>query len=289
MLELNDGIRCYVCESSKVRTHVIRNNTIINRCCECGLLWAKGINKGLINSFYNKDYFNSNSNMGYKDYLADEESHRKNSQHILFIADKVNDLSGMKILDVGCAFGFFLDEARKLKHCQAYGVEISKYACDYAVSRLKLNVTNTVLGSAGFEPDFFDAAFMIGTIEHLESPCEEIDAVSKVLKPGGLLVITTIDTRGLFPIYSIKPPEHLFYFNKLNLSILLKRFGFEVLIARPYLASYRLDDIFYRLGQFFSLSFISKVSNILKRALPNMRIKIPTNEIVMVAKKASKI
>lgn len=274
---------CYICKSNKIKFYKNVNGFVINKCFKCGLLWVKEINKNVIFSFYNQKYFNNGKKMGYKNYLVDEKNHRKNAQNIFRIVDKIKDLTKLKILDIGCAFGFLLDEARRLKECEAYGIELSEFAYQYASKRLGLKVSNCDFDELNFEPNFFDAVFLVGTIEHLVFPKETLGHINQILKPQGLLVVTTIDTKGLIPLYSLKPPEHLFYFNHKNLSLLLEESGFKCLVKKGYFVNYHLHDLLYRLGEFLSFSFLSHISKLFEKF--NISMKIPTNEMIVIAEK----
>ncbi len=279
-----EAAKCYVCESKKIKFHSEINGFTVVKCHQCGLLWAIDVNDEDIYSFYNKNYFQNRSKMGYENYLADEENHRRNARHLLNIVNSVKDLRNLRILDIGCAFGFLLDEAKKFKGCNAYGVEISGYAREYAQRQLRLANISEDQELCNFESNLFDVVFLIGTIEHLVSPKLTLDNIGRVLKQGGLLVITTLDTRGLIPLYSIKPPEHIFYFNHNNIMLLLGRMGYRGIIRRLYFVNYYLHDLYYRIGEFLSLSFITNTASIIKKFF-NISVHIPTNEIIIVAKK----
>lgn len=282
---MNKEKHCYICGSTAVSIYRIINNFPVYRCKKCGLKWVNDVSAEKIISFYNEKYFNSNSKMGYKNYLANEENHRRNARSILRIVDEIRTLTELRILDVGCAFGFLLDEARRFKHCNVYGVEFSRYAYEYAKNKLGLNILNCELNSSNFDTEFFDVVFLIGTIEHLIYPKEAIAIINRILKPGGLIVITTLDTTSLFPLYSIKPPEHLFYFNHNNLLLFLNNLGFEVLLKKTYFAYYCLHDLFHGVGKFLSLSILGFISGVIRKKFPNFYVKIPTNEMILIGKK----
>lgn len=276
---------CDICGLKTGYFHKNINGFDIYECKECKLLWVEEITQQKIISFYNSTYFNNNSKMGYKDYLGDEKNHRKNARNIISTVNKIKDLTKLQILDVGCAYGFLLDEAKKIKQCETYGVEISNYACEYARDRLGVNVFNCELDHCDFDSNFFDVVFLIGTIEHLISPKKTLEIIHNILKPYGLIVITTLDTDGLIPICAIKPPEHLFYFNHDNLLILLNNLGYKKLLRRTYFVNYCLHDIFHRISEFLSFSFFGFISEKIKKSFPNLSVTIPSNEMIVVAKK----
>lgn len=280
---------CYICKSEAVRAQRGTDNFLINKCKECGLIWVEGIAKDSLATFYGPGYFKSKSRMGYENYLHTEELHRKNARNIIRAVDQVRKLSRSRVLDIGCAFGFFMDELNKMEYCDVYGVEISNYASGYAMNRPGLKILNSEFDKSNFKPDFFDAVFLLGTIEHLPSPRETLSDINRILKKGGILVITTLNTRGLIPLFFIKPPEHIFYFSHKNLLLLLKELGYETLTKRLYFAEYRLHDLFYRLSKFSLLSFLGYLSRIIRNGFLDISLKVPTNEMLVIVEKAKEL
>jgi SAM-dependent methyltransferase len=285
MLTPEDDLSCCVCGSKKIKPCNKTRGYILNRCLSCGLLWIKNIENIDWAALYEEQYFLTESEIGYKNYPADENNHRKNSRNILRMVEKIKNLDRAKIMDIGCAFGFLLDEAKKNAACEAYGIERSKYAYLYGTNRLGLKIRNEDLDACAFEADSFDVVFLIGTIEHLISPVKALRKINRLLKPGGILVITTINTKGPLPVYAIKPPEHLFYFNRDNLSLLLKNEGFNILSLKTYFSHSSLYDIFFRVGDVFSLPFMKNVSGFVEKYFPKLSVKLPTNEMIVFSSK----
>ncbi|GEM_PF-1974464 len=280
---------CYICRAPVAGPNAKSGDFSVNRCSACGLIWVEGVSEEIIRAFYGQKYFNNaGSQMGYKDYITDEKNHRRNARSILYAAGKIKDLRNATVLDIGCAFGFLLDEAKKAGINGLYGVEVSSYAGGYAKDKLGLKNITTDIMLENFESDIFDAVFIVGTIEHLISPREVLNSIGRVLKEGGILVITTIDTKGMIPLYSIKPPEHIFYFNHNNLSLLLEEAGLEPLSRKAYHVSYYLHDLIYRLGEFLSMPFMKNISSIFNRCF-TFPVRIPTNEMIIIAKKSAEI
>jgi 2-polyprenyl-3-methyl-5-hydroxy-6-metoxy-1,4-benzoquinol methylase len=190
---------------------------------------------------------------------------------------------------VGCAYGFLLDEARKFKKCDTYGIELSEYSYRYAKERLGLDVVNSEINQTIFKNNLFDVVFLIGTIEHLSSPRTMIAQINRILKNEGLIVLTTIDTSGVLPFYSFKPPEHLFYFNRKNIHLFMNEMGFKKIICKAYFNNYFLYDIFHRLKEFSSLGLFEIISKKIKNILPFFSIIIPTNEMILIFKKYKRV
>jgi SAM-dependent methyltransferase len=126
--------------------------------------------------------------------------------------DKFGDL-----LDVGCGYGFFLKSMQGL--CRSVtGVELSAEEAVYAGSELGLKVHHCTLEEARFPDSCFDCVTMWDVIEHLSDPMDHLQQIWRILKPGGLLVLSTPNaccltarlTRGAWRLWA--PPEHLYYF-----------------------------------------------------------------------------
>lgn len=277
---------CYICNSSKIKFFRKKEGFNLFKCSCCKLIWVTdAIDQKQLDDFYGETYFNSDSILGYQNYLAEESNHRMNAKDIIQEFESFQNLRKMKVLDIGCAAGFFLDELRSSRQCEVYGVEGSTFAHQYANQLIGPNILNQTMSSTLFEPDFFDAVFLIGTIEHLENPREILKNIYRVLKPNGYLGITTLDTRGLIPLYSIKPPEHLFYFSHDNLALLLNQLNFEISFQKTHVSHYYIHDLFHRLKEFSSFPPFGTLSNLFHKYYPEKAIKIPTNEMLMIGKK----
>lgn len=223
-------MRCYLDNSENTKLLKVVNGFDVYACGDCGLRWVEPRNKEKIHSLYNERYYkNDTLKTGYQDYWKHRKRYKKEAKNMLRIVDKVKGLNGLRILDIGCGFGYLLAEAKKYK-CQVEGVEISAYARKMAKEKFGLNIFSNIACLNYFKP-IFDVVFLIGTIEHLISPKEMLLNIKKILKQDGLLVITTIDTQGMLPVYFLKPPEHLFYFNHHNIALLLERF--KILTREP--------------------------------------------------------
>lgn len=277
-------MQCYICNSSEIRENAHESGCQILRCSHCGLIWIEHISNRDIDDFYAKEYFFSDSKVGYSDYLSDEENHRLNAKYLLKILGKYVSPNQNRLLDVGCAYGFCLDEARKSGY-RVFGVELSEVGHSYAVNTLKLDVRRGDLLSAKFETGFFDAVFLIGTVEHLKDPKSVLSEIYRILKDTGVLLITTIDTKGFLPFYSIKPPEHLFYFSHRNIQQLLTHLKFHILTIKPYFVNYKIHDLFFRLGAFLGRKWLVNMSKLFSKMFPKFSLKVPTNEMIIVLKK----
>lgn len=110
--------------------------------------------------------------------------------------DRLNDIvkEGFtcgRLLDIGCNYGF------SLRTCQAYfdvhGLDISRYAIREA--KRHAPTANIMLCDVRkglpYKDGTFDVVTMFDTLEHLTNHDSVLRDVCRILKPGGLLTLTT--------------------------------------------------------------------------------------------------
>jgi dolichol-phosphate mannosyltransferase len=137
-----------------------------------------------------------------------------------------------KLLDIGCYTGVFLDVARK-RGWQVQGVEPSAWAAMKAQEK-GLQVVNSPFRETKFAPESFDVVTLWDVIEHLHDPLGELRAVHRILRPEGLLGMSTMDTHSLYarltgrrwPWYM---RMHFYYFTRDSMTRMLEAAGFRVL------------------------------------------------------------
>jgi 2-polyprenyl-3-methyl-5-hydroxy-6-metoxy-1,4-benzoquinol methylase len=139
------------------------------------------------------------------------------------------------LLEIGCAFGTFCVEmeSRNLFR-RIVGVEPTPSLAE--TSRQKgIEVIEEVIENIHFkEEDRFDVVVNFEVIEHIFSPRDMLTQSRKLLKKGGLFMVTCPNGKGFdFTVLGDKcnsmDHEHLNYFNPKSLGLLLERCGFEVL------------------------------------------------------------
>jgi 2-polyprenyl-3-methyl-5-hydroxy-6-metoxy-1,4-benzoquinol methylase len=136
---------------------------------------------------------------------------------------------GMRLLDVGCGNGDFLDFARDCGWNVA-GVDLDQKAVEVGRSR-GLDVRNGTIEAIG-EDEQFDGITIDHVIEHVYDPHALLGACYKRLKPGGWIWVDTpnIDSLGhaeYGPHWAgVDPPRHLILFTPAALTDALSKAGF---------------------------------------------------------------
>jgi SAM-dependent methyltransferase len=138
-----------------------------------------------------------------------------------------------RVLDVGCGPGFFLDAAVAMGY-DARGLDPSAHAVALARVRHGDRVMLGVLESAALPPASFDLIAASDAFEHVYAPLRFLAAAHRLLKPDGLLVITTPDASSLLARLSgrrwvsFKIPEHVYYWSSTTIRLALSP-AFDVL------------------------------------------------------------
>ncbi|HKQ70845.1 MAG TPA: class I SAM-dependent methyltransferase [Polyangiaceae bacterium] len=235
----NSEERCPVCGAASPPLAFVKKGYPLHRCVLCEVVYSARPPEGRdIEDLYSASYF-TGGGAGYPDYLADERTHRRQARQYLRRIDTLG-LSPGAVLDVGCAAGFFLDEARRAGW-RAEGCEISEYAQEHATRRLGLDVKRAGFLDAQFSAsrESFDVVTMFNVLEHIPDPVAVADRAFTLLRPGGYLVIETWDPRSWFarllgswwPTYA--PPTVLYCYTRRTLSRVFDRDKWSFVSYRP--------------------------------------------------------
>ena len=135
---------------------------------------------------FNKDYFDGCTS----NYLYSYE----HSKHEIIWISKIRKLLKYKrrgkLLDVGCAFGYFALHAQK-RGFDVYGIDISSYAIKKShelFDKSKFFVWD-VSKKLPFKNNFFDAVTAFDVIEHVKNYKKAIKNIFKVLKKDGIFLL----------------------------------------------------------------------------------------------------
>lgn len=139
------GKPCYLCGEGVLTHKAGVSGLSLVECRKRKIIYvpAGQITRELLEAFYSKAYYQNDSLIGYAGYQREEAIHRKNAGHLLDYTLGDLGVARPRMLDVGCAFGYLLDEARK-RGCDVTGVEMSDYARNHAVSTLGINAHSTL-------------------------------------------------------------------------------------------------------------------------------------------------
>ena len=124
--------------------------------------------------------------------------HEINPQRVSYIEQQASGLDGKRILDVGCGGGI-LAEALALKGARVTGIDMAELSLK--VARLHLHESgldidyqlSTVEAFAEQHEAQFDIVTCLEMLEHVPDPASIITSATRLLKPDGILFLSTIN------------------------------------------------------------------------------------------------
>lgn len=181
---------------------------------------------------YAEDYFDG-SGKGGVDYEGSKPQFQLINAKRLALLDAHRAGLPLKLLELGCALGFFMELAQD-SGWQPWGVELSPFAAAKAQQRFGAQVLCGTLEQAPADWNGFGAAAAFHVLEHLPDPKQAVQDLAARLAPGGALIFEVPDfgsakaRRGRDRWAYFLPGEHLNYFTQPGLRALLEGAGFEV-------------------------------------------------------------
>ncbi len=173
------------------------------------------------------------------------------------IHDSRFTIRGLRFLDIGCAMGVLLEEAKK-EGFRVEGIDISRDAVSYCLKQNLRAYQGTVYTVKQLKDSSFDVISAFQIIEHERDPLRMMNRVYKLLKKGGLLVLATPNQGGIWQKimgkrwFGYRHPEHVVLLDFDTMRKLLQKTGFshiEILSDTP--RPFPLSFAFTRAGDYF--------------------------------------
>ena|SRR5579859_4557415 len=234
MTELH--VRCPLCQAVGARHYLAVQSYSIVQCFLCGFLFVSPPpDADALAAFYQQESYYIGSAFGYQDYFAQRPSHERDARRRLGIIEQLTQQRG-QLLDVGCAAGFFLHVAQR-RGWQPAGVELSSSMAAFAADLVHCPIvarTDQLMGA----PATFDVITFWEYIEHIPDPYAELCRLVPLLRPGGILALSTPNTRYWTAVHrpdrwrEFKPPAHIGFFTTRTLRRLIEMAGLEVVLIR---------------------------------------------------------
>jgi SAM-dependent methyltransferase len=233
--DASPGTGCPICGGPASLPVLVKYGYTIARCTACDTLHVSPIpSDEVLQAFYqDPGYFSGQEEQGYCNYADMKKALLPHFKRRLRVINNCLPSRG-RLLDFGCAAGYFLEIARS-DGWQVTGVELSREMAQKTSQALHVPVATSL--DALPEKDY-DAITLWEVIEHLPRPVAELRRLYERLRPGGLLMLSTpnaghwqaVREPGSWTGY--RPPAHLIFFTLHTLEEALRRAGFERIAIR---------------------------------------------------------
>ncbi len=199
---------CPACGSASYHKRGFKGPFEMVSCRGCNTLYTASLPDAESAEDYNHYYHEENLNLPdfilrrLDEIIADFSSYRQNG----------------RLLDLGFGAGTLIEAAGRAGW-QAAGVEVSQPAVEH-VRSLGFDVFCGTLAEANYPTDHFDVVTASEVLEHVSDPQLVVMEIARVLRPGGLLWLTTPHGRSIsahllgLKWSTVSPPEHLQLFSR---------------------------------------------------------------------------
>lgn len=182
---------CPLCKSDDVLPEYELGEYQIAQCQPCGFEYHDGfVGGGGDDEMFSQDYYEVRQREAFQAQYEDFESDASAEVYTHWLERIEGMIPVGRILDVGSALGTFLKLAES-RGWQPQGVEISRFAAEFARNQRKLPIFNGDLEAFPGEEGSFDAVTFWDSIEHVTHPLENLRTAARLLRPGGRILLTT--------------------------------------------------------------------------------------------------
>ena len=221
---------CPVCghQRARARFGIEQLEARVIQCDQCrlGTLWPQPSAQE-IRDFYPPDYYGDSGNKF--EPLIETIVRWSAARHARSLASGLSP--GAQVLDVGCGRGVLLSAFADAGH-HVSGFEVSTAATEGADPRAEIRIGGC-LRDAGYESETFDLVVLWHVLEHVSNPKSTLQEISRILKPGGRLVVAVPNfsswqarwARAAW--FHLDLPRHLFHFPAPALRKLISECGLD--------------------------------------------------------------
>jgi 2-polyprenyl-3-methyl-5-hydroxy-6-metoxy-1,4-benzoquinol methylase len=272
---------CGICQNP-TKFFFVSKGYSINKCDICSFA---EVTKQPSNNELEKIY--SDLHLSHLKFRDEKAAKRENLSRLKILSHFIPTHS--TVLDAGCSTGDFIVLAKQLFN--VYGIDISDGAINEAKTRapeIAHRIKNIALENISNEWPKFDAICLWDVIEHVRDPVAITQSLMHLLKPGGLIFLSTPDF-GSITAKIMKqhwafmiPPLHLSYFSRKSLEHLFGvRIKSQIISCKSRgkwtsiaFLFYKLNQINYLFAPTFFLNYISC------SWFGRINLYVPTNDII---------
>jgi SAM-dependent methyltransferase len=198
------------------------------RCPACDLLFQPSSSRERLREIYRPEYF---EDYGLGGSYDGDPAQRLRDARVRVRWVREAGLPTGRLLEVGCASGWFLAGARAVGY-DVVGIEPAAEMAAAARERSGAVVHAAMLEDAELAPASFDVAVAWHVLEHLAEPRATLAAVRAALRPGGRLLLELPNAASLRAVrqgedwYALEPQHHVAHYSPGALDALLRAAGY---------------------------------------------------------------
>lgn len=216
-------MNCPICMTGGIRTRRLYDDRYgyagsfsLLKCGHCGHVYLQGefsseLLRDLYTNYYPRSTFNLASHIPYAETTGFK---------VWLDGDKSSPFRwvprNVRVLDIGCGFGETLGY-HQARGCDVYGVDADENIRRVA-EKFGYKVHVGLFDPNIYEANYFDYVTLNQVIEHVTDPLQTLRGISRVLKPGGMAILSTPNAAGwgarVFGKYWLNwhAPYHLQFF-----------------------------------------------------------------------------
>lgn len=242
---------------------------------------------------YENIYKNGDKVPGYNRYWRYAKNINKISRSLDYLAQNdddywsvkkalemfVKDKQSTQILEIGSGLGYLTYSLIKADY-NVIGLDVSQTAVNLAADTFGDHfICKDLFEYAGAHPESYDIVILTEVIEHVNNPLDFIDAIIRLLKPGGRAIITT-PNKSFYPSDVIwasdLPPVHCWWLGEESMNFIAGKLniGISFINFREYFKmNYRVIGVPSLTDNNLPKPFFSSNGELIKQAASQGNIK----------------
>lgn len=245
-----ENVNCYNCSSDQSSAFLVGEEDLTGKegqflyvkCDGCGLVFQNPrVHSSQIKNFYDNEYIahRKKKDWGILTPLYERAMNKHDRDKDKLVSKYVKIEKETKVLDVGCAVGTFILHLKKKYDCQISGVDF-KDDLKFEGKEDLMTFYTGLFYEQNIPENSQDLVTMWHFLEHCYAPQESLKMASKVVKPGGKVIIEVPRLDSLtYRLFKekwpgVQAPQHTVMFDKEKLIEMAEKNGLKVVDYLPY-------------------------------------------------------